>query len=196
MHGYSECKTTHPHGFCHRRHSKARRLPSIAAIIALREPSSENDKDPTTVGSRGKLLALWKAAISTIDRFWEIWTHEYLISLRERYRTGHKQPCRVTSRASVKSEIVIVAADGLPRAEWKLGKVEKVHKDDSGKTKAVDFRMKNGHVLKRPVNMLYPLEPSEEEKDAQKTPKSPKTPGGQKPAPRRNGGRGRKLNPT
>ncbi|KHN87664.1 hypothetical protein Tcan_01278, partial [Toxocara canis] len=97
---------------------------------------------------------------------WKIWTHEYMVSLQERHRTEHQQPYRVTGRAPPGHEVVIVAEEGLPRAEWKLGKIEKVHKDYNGKTKAADIRMPNGHVLKRPVNMLHPLEVSEEEKKA------------------------------
>uniref|UniRef100_A0A0M3ITC7 DUF5641 domain-containing protein n=1 Tax=Ascaris lumbricoides TaxID=6252 RepID=A0A0M3ITC7_ASCLU len=121
------------------------------AIIAAQEPSPENHKGlPHTADSRGKLLGLWKATISNLDRFWKIWTHDYLMSLRERHCMEHQQPCRVTDRAPLENEIVIVAEEGLPRAEWKLGKVEKLHKDHGGKTKAVDVRMPNGHVLKRP----------------------------------------------
>uniref|UniRef100_A0A915B259 Uncharacterized protein n=1 Tax=Parascaris univalens TaxID=6257 RepID=A0A915B259_PARUN len=58
------------------------------------------------------------------------------------------------------------------RAEWKIGKVEKLHKNHGEKTKAVDVKMPNGHVLKRPVNMLYSLEVSEEERETQPTTKN------------------------
>uniref|UniRef100_A0A914ZHM9 DUF5641 domain-containing protein n=1 Tax=Parascaris univalens TaxID=6257 RepID=A0A914ZHM9_PARUN len=84
----------------------------------------------------------------------------------------HQQSSQVTDRAPLENEIVIVAEEGLPRAEWKLGKVEKLHKNRGGKTKAVDVKMPNGHVLKRPVSMLYPLEVSEEERETLSTTKS------------------------
>uniref|UniRef100_A0A914R186 DUF5641 domain-containing protein n=1 Tax=Parascaris equorum TaxID=6256 RepID=A0A914R186_PAREQ len=100
-----------------------------------------------TADRRGKQLGLWKATISSLERFWKIWTHDYVMSLR-------------------------ASSEGLPRAEWRLGKVEKLHKNHLGKTKAVDVKMPNGHVLKRPVNMLYPLEVLEEEREMQPGTKS------------------------
>ncbi|KHN78366.1 hypothetical protein Tcan_00047, partial [Toxocara canis] len=61
------------------------------AIIAVREPSSDSDKDAAyRADSRGRLLELWKTTVSSLDRFWKIWTHEYLVSLRERHRTEHQ----------------------------------------------------------------------------------------------------------
>uniref|UniRef100_A0A0M3HVY5 Transposase n=1 Tax=Ascaris lumbricoides TaxID=6252 RepID=A0A0M3HVY5_ASCLU len=39
------------------------------------------------------------------------------MTLRERHRTEHQQPCRVTDRAPLENGIVIVAEEGLPRAE-------------------------------------------------------------------------------
>uniref|UniRef100_A0A915A8F5 DUF5641 domain-containing protein n=1 Tax=Parascaris univalens TaxID=6257 RepID=A0A915A8F5_PARUN len=126
------------------------------AIIAAQAPSPEDDKGlQHTAGRRGKLLCLWKATISNPERFWKIWTHDYLMSLRERHRMEHQQPSRVTHRARLENEIVVVAEEGLPKAEWKLGKVEKLHRNHGGKTKAVDVKMPNGHVLKRSVNTLY-----------------------------------------
>uniref|UniRef100_A0A915AQH8 Integrase zinc-binding domain-containing protein n=1 Tax=Parascaris univalens TaxID=6257 RepID=A0A915AQH8_PARUN len=68
-----------------------------------------------------------------------------------------------------------VVLDNAPRSSWtarKLGKVEKLHKNHGGKIKAVDVKMPNGHVLKRPVSMLYPLEVSEEERETLPTTKS------------------------
>uniref|UniRef100_A0A915ASY7 DUF5641 domain-containing protein n=1 Tax=Parascaris univalens TaxID=6257 RepID=A0A915ASY7_PARUN len=58
------------------------------------------------------------------------------------------------------------------RAEWKLGKVEEVYKNRGGKTKAVGVKMPNGHVLKRPVSVLYTLEVSEEERETLPTAES------------------------
>ncbi|KHN75589.1 hypothetical protein Tcan_02654 [Toxocara canis] len=47
-------------------------------------------------------------------------------------------------------------ANMLPRAEWELGRVEKMNVDDGIKTRAADVRTPNGSVLKRRVNMLPP----------------------------------------
>uniref|UniRef100_A0A915BVD3 DUF5641 domain-containing protein n=1 Tax=Parascaris univalens TaxID=6257 RepID=A0A915BVD3_PARUN len=138
------------------------------AIIAAQGLRPEHDKGLQHIADRrDKLLGLWKATISSLERFWKIWIHDYLMSLRERHCMEHQQPSRVTDR-----EIVIVAEEGLPRAEWKLGKVQKLHKNHGGKIKAVDDKMPNGHVLKTPVSMFCPLEVSEEEREMQPTTKS------------------------
>uniref|UniRef100_A0A915B5K6 DUF5641 domain-containing protein n=1 Tax=Parascaris univalens TaxID=6257 RepID=A0A915B5K6_PARUN len=52
------------------------------AIIAAQGPSPEHDKGlQHTADRRDKLLGPWKATISSLERFWKNWTHDYLMSL-------------------------------------------------------------------------------------------------------------------
>ncbi|VDK29656.1 unnamed protein product, partial [Anisakis simplex] len=90
---------------------------------------------------------------------------DYLLSLRERYRREHEQPFQILHRSPREQEIVIVNEENVPRAEWKLGRITRVRKDEQGTVRTADILMPNGHILHRPVSMLFPLEISEEEQE-------------------------------
>uniref|UniRef100_A0A915CKF5 Integrase catalytic domain-containing protein n=1 Tax=Parascaris univalens TaxID=6257 RepID=A0A915CKF5_PARUN len=169
------------------------------AIIATQGPNPEDDEGLQHIADRrGRLLGLWKATISSLERFWKIWTHDYLMRLRERHCMEHQQPSRVTNHAPLENEIVIVAEEGLRRAEWKLGKVRKLHKNHGGETKAVDVKMPNQRSRAKEASE-YVVPPRSvgrrkgDETDNKKQ-RICETPGRPESAGRRNGGRGRKQN--
>uniref|UniRef100_A0A915B208 DUF5641 domain-containing protein n=1 Tax=Parascaris univalens TaxID=6257 RepID=A0A915B208_PARUN len=116
----------------------------------------------------GRFFTMFANSVPRLGELEKFWSLE-LVGVRD-------PPLQTDNEHAMKrfseSEIVIVAEEDLPRAEWKLGKVEKLYKNHEGKTKTVDVKMPNGHVLKRPVSMLYPLEVSEEEREALPTTKS------------------------
>jgi hypothetical protein len=66
-----------------------------------------------------------------------------------------------SSQISV-GEMVIVKDDRLPRGLWKLGLVQEIMKGREGRTRAavvnVASRDRQHSILKRPIQLLYPLE--------------------------------------
>ena len=48
--------------------------------------------------------------------------------------------------------------DQLPRAKWKLCRVEELIQGRDGHVRAVKVTLGDGHIYKRPIQHLYPLE--------------------------------------
>ena len=92
------------------------------------------------------------------NHFWKRWRMEYLNCLRE----VHSQlPRRTQGDRSViaTGDVVIVKDEHLPRGQWKLGVVQEVL---TGFTRAAVVSVaasdRQQSTLKRPIQLLYPLE--------------------------------------
>ena len=97
-----------------------------------------------------------------LNHFWKRWRTEYLSSLREVHaHISRRSPGDSNSQISV-GEIVIVKDEHLPRGLWKLGIVQEVLKGRDGLTRAavvkIASRDRQHTILKRPIQLLYPLE--------------------------------------
>ena len=101
-----------------------------------------------------------------IDNFWNRWSKEYLLELRESHRnTFQNSPSQEISVG----EMVLVHEDNQCRGSWKLGKVEKLIKSDDHKIRAAVVKVsgegKKAKQLKRPINKLYSLEVRSQDED-------------------------------
>ncbi|XP_074658631.1 uncharacterized protein LOC141911540 [Tubulanus polymorphus] len=95
-----------------------------------------------------------------MDHFWQRWSSEYLLELRESHRQQNKEN---SDRRKVKiGEIVLVHDEGKQRGEWRLGKITELitGSDDNprGAFLKLGVRDKKSTTLRRPLNLLYPLE--------------------------------------
>ena len=96
-----------------------------------------------------------------LNHFWKRWRTEYLSCLRE----VHSQPSRKTQgeRAVIATgDVVIVKDEHIPRGQWKLGVVQEVLTGCDGLVRAAVVRVagsdRQQSTLRRPVQLLYPLE--------------------------------------
>ncbi|MFH4979917.1 hypothetical protein AB6A40_006626 [Gnathostoma spinigerum] len=133
-----------------------------ANIVAV-EPADDEDTS-FALNSTQKILNRWESSLRYLDRLWQVWSKEYLLSLRERYQREHQQACSRTVRSPRVNEIVLIKHDELPRAEWPLARIEEIKRSADGKVRSASVRTSNGHVLDRPLNLLLPLEITAEEK--------------------------------
>ena len=97
-----------------------------------------------------------------LNHFWKRWRTEYLNNLREVHaHISRRHPADSKSQISV-GEIVIIKDDHQPRGLWKLGIVQELMKGQNGQARAavvkVASRDQQHTILKRPVQLLYPLE--------------------------------------
>ncbi len=113
--------------------------------------------------SRDRLLAQWKATQHQLDRFWTLWHEEYLLSLCERHRLCHKQAKGSVDLQPRIGDIVLIHDDMRSRGQWKMGKVVSIYPDhnDESVIRAADVLLPNRTIIKRPLNLLYPMELSE-----------------------------------
>ena len=96
-----------------------------------------------------ELIRLHKRAAHQVQVFWELWLSEYLTSLREKWR-GTQWPKTVPKVG----QIVIVHEDELPKSCWKTAIILELISERT----AVIKMCPGGHITRRAVQHLYPLE--------------------------------------
>ncbi len=93
------------------------------------------------------------------NHFWRCWRQEYLLELREchRYSRG-KEPASTIEVG----DVVLQHDDSLPRSFWKLARLVELITGRDGKTRGavvkVPYRSGRTITLRRPLQLLYPLE--------------------------------------
>ena len=124
-------------------------------------PELQNDSDDPEYkpyeSSVDKLLKLWKKGQKMLDTFWQIWRNEYLLSLRERTQSKIKSH-RVQSSAFPSVGDVVLIKDNLPRGQWKMGKITELRSSHDGKIRSAALQISSGRTLRRPLNLLFPIE--------------------------------------
>ena len=110
----------------------------------------------------------WRHSQILADQFWSRFIREYLPGLQTRQKWQSSPP-------DLQDEAVVMLVEPqLPRAQWPVGRVVKVHRSDDGGVRSADVNIK-GHIFTRPVArlvMLPALPPGEE--DPPLTPRPPK----------------------
>ena len=110
------------------------------------------DFSPATLTNRTKHIN------KLLSNFWNTWSKEYLIGLRE----FHKDHNRIPERQISLGEVVLVE-DKLPRNRWKMAVVTELYKGKDNYVRGCKLRTLTRNTsrisyLNRPVNKLYPLE--------------------------------------
>ena len=103
------------------------------------------------------LMDTWKKGQAHLNCLWKIWYSHYILSLHERYQT-HIQEVKKVSKCEPRIGEIVHVKEELPRGRWKLGRIEELIISNDGETRAAKIRTAHGHVLKRPLNLLYPME--------------------------------------
>jgi len=85
------------------------------------------------------------------DHFWRVWSEEYVRNLPAAFQKFKKE-----GNLEVGS-VVLIREDGLPRLQWVVGVVEKLHMGKDGIPRSADLRTSRG-CRTRAVQRLYNLE--------------------------------------
>ena len=127
-------------------------------LLCLPDGSAAHDTDEEFEMTSHDLVVRAQNLTRILDQFWNRWRDEYLLQLRERYCTSETAR---TPRAPVLDEVVLIHEEGLKRTQWRLGRVHELVKSSDGQIRGVVLKVNcNGrvHILRRPVQCLYPLE--------------------------------------
>ena len=108
--------------------------------------------------SAQELIDRWKKGQEQLNRFWEIWRRDYLLSLRTTLPLHHKGSHLEISRQPKVGEIVILQDENMPRRTWKLALIKEFIHSKDGQIRSVKIELPNKLVLSRAINHLYPLE--------------------------------------
>ena len=92
-----------------------------------------------------------------LDRFWQIWRNDYLLSLRERSQTNLKETRVKSPYSATKGDIVLIK-DDLPRGSWRIGRIVDLVKSADGEIRSAKVLLPTRKVLGRYLKLLYPIE--------------------------------------
>ncbi|VDP05065.1 unnamed protein product [Heligmosomoides polygyrus] len=98
-----------------------------------------------------------KDSVQRVDKFWAAWQDYYLKELRE-FHKKNLQERRTSAKTPSPGEVVLVSSSILPRNSWKLGRILDVVKSEDGQIREVELRVGGGGTIRRPPNLLIPLE--------------------------------------
>lgn len=128
--------------------------------IGIPQISEDSDSDYLPYeSSKERLLNTWKKGQKILNKFWQIWKDEYLLSLRERKQTRVKAN-RIESSAKPTVGDVVIVKDNCARGCWKLAKFEELITSRDGQVRSCKIKLPSGNILTRPLNLLFPLETS------------------------------------
>ncbi|XP_066956312.1 uncharacterized protein [Macrobrachium rosenbergii] len=86
-----------------------------------------------------------------LDKFWEIWSSDYIRNLPGAIK-GFVSKCNVK-----KGSVVLVKEDNVRRLSWPLGVIIEVYPGKDGVIRSVDVKTSKG-IINRPVQKLHDLE--------------------------------------
>lgn len=123
-----------------------------------RSPNSQYYETVSTFNSLTRRLKHHRHLLGQVTRRWR---SEYLTSLREQAATGSS--ARDVNAKYKIGDIVILKNDSVPRAFWKLGKVEELLPGRDGIVRAAVVTVSRGmssnnQRLRRPIQHLIPIE--------------------------------------
>ena len=100
--------------------------------------------------SRQELVQRDAVRRQLLDRFWALWSTEYLRNLPPLKGSNSKGNIKEGS-------VVLVREDGIPRLQWPIGVITKLYPGKDGVVRAVDLKTARG-TLTRPIQRLHSLE--------------------------------------
>lgn len=123
----------------------------------LRLTVDPNDEDFTANPTSTQLSDQMKRLNGALNYFWARWRDEYLLELRDAHRNANRG--RVWCSSVSVGDVVVVHDASLPRGFWKIGRIEEVIPGRDGRVRGAVVRLSTGSgVLRRPIQLLYPLE--------------------------------------
>ena len=128
---------------------------SINSKVGIPDVDSDNNVENLSK----VLLQSWKRGQEYLNRFWTVWSDEYLKSLRETHTVNMKPIKGEVNRIPRVGEVVIIKEEGIARGSWKMARIENLIKSDIDDIcRAAALVTSSGRLLKRPFRLIYPLE--------------------------------------
>ncbi|XP_055585057.1 uncharacterized protein LOC129737915 [Uranotaenia lowii] len=103
-------------------------------------------------------LSLWQATQHKVQRFWKLWSTDYLNQLQQRSKNYFQKPNVVVGK------LVLLKEDNLPPLKWSVGRITAVHPGADNLVRVVDVKVPSGAVYDRPISKicLLPINDAED----------------------------------
>ncbi|KAK5971506.1 hypothetical protein GCK32_018151, partial [Trichostrongylus colubriformis] len=114
-------------------------------------------EDALQLRTRKQAEEALKTSHKLTERFWTVWSQQYLSSLREMHKLTIDNKRGSSSMPKIDS-VVLISDPVLPRNSWKLGRIVALPKSEAGKIREAQLKLPSGRLIRRPINLLVPLE--------------------------------------
>ncbi|VDL78814.1 unnamed protein product [Nippostrongylus brasiliensis] len=134
----------------------------------LQDPEYETPAERAKSLTKKQLMLALASSVKNADRFWEQWQHQYLTSLREQHTktASSKRGSRITPKVG---QIVLICDAIQPRHSWKQGRIDELRQDHEGAIREAVITLPSQRKIRRPLNLLVPLELEETEQTTSET---------------------------
>ncbi|KAF2891793.1 hypothetical protein ILUMI_14380, partial [Ignelater luminosus] len=102
---------------------------------------------------RETVLQRWKERQRILSKFWKKWSTDYLQQLR----TAHVNSWNPQTKMFNVGDIVLLHDQNAPRLSWKMVRINQVYPGRDNRIRACEVQLPNRILLRRPVQLLYPL---------------------------------------
>ncbi|EYB91440.1 hypothetical protein Y032_0206g1994 [Ancylostoma ceylanicum] len=121
------------------------------------DPDYHTPDEIRALQTRQEVIASLQSSCGATERFWTIWQKHYLTCLRETHRRtiSSKRQGRETPTIG---DVVLVSDPVLPRNEWKLARITDTRAGRDGEIREVELLTPARRKIRRPPNLLIPLE--------------------------------------
>jgi hypothetical protein len=131
---------------------------------AITESPDGGEVSAKDFGDAGKrLVSVWKQRCRTLQKLWQQWYNDYLKSLRERPCVPHRTGRGAIDQTPRLDQAVLICEPDAPRGHWKLGRITQLIQGTDGRVRSAELVLWNGIRLRRPLNLLVPLEVENED---------------------------------
>ena len=113
---------------------------------------NDNEFNPNR-NAADQLLQTWKKGLKLLERFWQIWRNDYLLSLRERSQSRLKET-RVKSPYSAATGDIVLIKDDLPRGSWRVGRIAELLKSEDGEIRSARVTLPSNHLCILCINII------------------------------------------
>ncbi|VDK40164.1 unnamed protein product [Cylicostephanus goldi] len=126
------------------------------------DPDYHSSAELAALETRNQVIESLQTSMNFTCKFWKVWREQYLTSLREQHRTRMSGQ-RGSSLNPKEGAIVLLMDPIMPRNDWRMAKITKVNASSDGAVRELELITSTKRTIKRPVNLVVPLEIQDEE---------------------------------
>jgi len=93
--------------------------------------------------------------VKVIQHFWERWRREYVVNLREHHKLQSRNDRQPSAQIG---DVVLIHDAKIPRAMWRMGVITETINGADNLVRGAVVKTRHNSYLKRPLNMLFPIE--------------------------------------
>ncbi|EYB89023.1 hypothetical protein Y032_0237g3239, partial [Ancylostoma ceylanicum] len=138
-----------------------------------KDPDYTSPEERMVWRTKKQVLESIQSSCKLTEKFWQIWQSLYLTSLREKHeRVVNKK--RGSASLPKKGKLVLISDALQPRHSWKMGRIDELVANTQGVVREAVIMLPSHRKIRRPLNLLVPLELDDDDFEAVEAKKSTK----------------------